>query len=89
MIVRILWMVFLFLAPFLLYGLYAYAAARARAERMEWRDAPWIGLGFTGLALVAASLAWLAYETGVSPEGRTYTPPRLENGRILPGDMSR
>ncbi|MER2606093.1 MAG: DUF6111 family protein [Siculibacillus sp.] len=72
----------LFAAPFLLWVLWALVRRRGLAT---WRsEAPTAGLAIAGLALVIASLVWLAVFEGGSSQG-TYEPDRFENGRLVPG----
>lgn len=88
MILRILWYVLLFAAPFGLYAAYAAMRARRRAEKANWHETPWIRLAFVGAGLVIASLIWLSLSTGSEPGGR-YNPARIENGRLVPGEVTR
>jgi len=82
---RLLLNAFLFLLPFMLYGLYVLAA-----RRLGWmsRDAdqapPHAWLVLTGLGLVLASIGLFAVFDG-SEVGKEYVPARLENGEIVPG----
>ncbi len=48
------------------------------------RHGPWLWLIAAGIALMAIVLAVAAWLTGGDPGG-TYVPPRLENGRVVPG----
>jgi hypothetical protein len=73
------------LLPFALYALWLWIARlQQRAGVTGWRDAPWMLLTAAGLVLLVASLFATALLTGSPPEG-TYVPPRLEDGRIVPG----
>lgn len=70
-----------FLLPFLLYGLYIWHAKRTGKNGPE--ATPWFWLAGAGLLLVILGfVVWggfLAEGTG------SYTPARLEDGRIVPG----
>lgn len=48
------------------------------------REGPWFWLVLAGLALTAAVLIAVALTHGAGPGG-TYIPPRLEDGRVVPG----
>lgn len=72
-----------FLAPFILFGLYRLLVTRGRAvlERT-----PWFMLAAAGLVLACGSLVTLAF-VGGDPPGGSYQPPRIEDGRIVPGEV--
>ena len=72
------------LLPFLVYAAYL---ALAHGRLPAWLDLParqWALLGGTGLVLLAISLATWSLLSGSPPE-EAYIPPRLEDGRIIPG----
>lgn len=52
------------------------------------RAAPWVKLAAVGTALLALVLI-IAALTGGEPPHEDYSPPRLENGRVLPGEIQR
>jgi hypothetical protein len=66
----------LFLSPFLLYGAWRLAAARAQPA-LVWGAAALI-------ALLAVGTVWLGLARRLDP-GETYVPARIEGGRIVPG----
>lgn len=72
-----------FLAPFLAYFAYRLLVTRGRGllERT-----PWYLLLTCGLALACVSLVSLAFTGGATPEG-SYVPARIEDGRIVPGEV--
>ncbi len=47
---------------------------------------PWLWLAATGVVLLAAVLYVVTVHYGTSTPG-IYVPPRLENGRIIPGHI--
>lgn len=52
------------------------------------RGAPWVKLAAIGTGLLALVLI-IAALTGGEPPHEAYSPPRLENGRVLPGEIQR
>lgn len=72
--------VVLFLLPFAGYGLWLWSG------RKYTRQLLWGTLGAMLVMLVAA--AWLEL-TGAVPPDMTYVPPRLEDGRVVPGQAVR
>lgn len=66
--------------PFLVYLAYARLAQKTRVLD----DAPWLVLAATGVGLLAVSLVSWRLMTG-APPGETYTPARIEDGRVVPG----
>ena len=72
------------LLPFLIYAAYV---ALAQGHLPRWLDLgarEWVMLGGTGLALLMISLVTWSLLSG-SPPDEAYVPPRLEDGRIVPG----
>ena len=53
---------------------------------VSWRRLPWVWLVVTGVALTALVLFVVTVHFGTAVPG-TYVPPRLENGRIVPGHI--
>lgn len=47
-------------------------------------EMPWLWLALAGLVLLAATLSYVALTSGGPPDG-VYEPPRLEDGRVVPG----
>jgi hypothetical protein len=89
---RILLTVVLPLAlPTLAYFGWFYAAQRRalaagepeKAPRLG--DVPWTVLALTGLLIAATGLFAGALFGGATP-GAHYTPPHVENGRVVPGE---
>lgn len=76
------------LLPSLLYvawwNLYGRRAAAAGGTPALLREGPWFWLILAGLGLAAAALIAGALMGGSEPGG-TYIPPRLEDGRVIPG----
>ncbi len=78
-----------FLLPFVLYAGWV-ALARRKAAGAGGALAPWprahvAWLAIAGLTLVILSFVAVALLTG-SEVGRTYLPPRLEEGQIVPAE---
>ena len=70
------------LLPFLIY--FAYVGL-ARGRTPGWmEETPWLILAGAGVVLLAASLVSWSLWTGAPPE-EAYQPPRLEDGRVVPG----
>ena len=72
-----------FLLPFI--GFFAYRFLVTRGQPLL-QNTPWFVLSIAGLLLVSASLVALAF-TGGWERGGEYVPPRLEGGRIVPGEV--
>ncbi len=75
-----------YLLPLLLPGLvYLGYVALARGTAPGWvKNAPWPHLAGAGILLAAISLIAWSVLSGAPPE-QVYVPPRLEDGRIVPG----
>jgi hypothetical protein len=52
----------------------------------RWQEGPWVWLFAAGVALAIAATAMLSLLGGHGIEGR-YVPPRVEDGRIVPGHV--
>lgn len=52
------------------------------------RGAPWVKLAAIGTGLLVLTLV-IAALTGGEPPHEAYTPPHLENGRVVPGEIQR
>ena len=86
--------VFTYIVPFLLptaiYLAWAWYRARYAAshggEVPKIERGPWPMLVFLGAVLMLASLVTTALTNG-SDAGAIYTPPHLENGKLVPGHM--
>ena len=72
-----------FLLPFIGFFTYRYLVTDGRALLQK---TPWFVLTAAGLVLVIVSLFTLALVGGWDTEGE-YAPPRLEDGRIVPGEV--
>jgi len=59
---------------------------RNRGKVRENSDIPWIVLISIGFALSVISLVFWGMTQGSDPN-TTYTAPRMENGKIAPGDF--
>lgn len=82
MIRRLIEEVFIFLLPFLLFGLYLTIRGRNPRHRAHWEGSVFRltlgGLLLVIMSFVAAGLVGETHRDG-------YVPPRIENGRIVPG----
>jgi hypothetical protein len=72
-----------FLLPFI--GFFTYRFLVTRGQPLL-QNTPWFVLSTAGLALVIASLVTLALTGGWDRSG-DYVPPRVEDGRIVPGQV--
>ena len=72
------------LLPFLVYAAYVALAQGRLPDWLGLDERQWLILGGTGMALMVISLVTWSLLTGSPPE-ETYIPPRLEDGRIIPG----
>jgi len=59
---------------------------RGPGDPVAWYQGPWFWVILAGFVLLAAALGVTAFKSGGSPEG-TYVPPRVEGGRIVPGQI--
>jgi hypothetical protein len=48
-------------------------------------DMPWLILAGAGVSLLLVTLMALVLFDGGSPPGGTYTPPHVEDGKLIPG----
>lgn len=60
--------------------------ATAASRDDLWRDAPWMWLALAGAALLALVLLVGVFVHSAPPSGQ-YVPPRMEGGKILPGEL--
>ena len=78
------------LLPAALYIVYVVAARRIMTSRGETaarlRRVPWLWLLAAGVALMGISLAIYSLSTG-GESHRPYVPPRVEDGRVVPGHL--
>jgi hypothetical protein len=78
--------VLLFLLPTAMYVGYVLLTRRTTSSGVI-NDAPLLWLFVTGAVLVGATLIYYgATSTGGRPD-QTYTPPRMKDGRIEPGQI--
>jgi len=79
-----------FLLPAAVYAAWVWYrvryVARHGGEAPKLEQGPWPLLLFLGAVLAFGMLALTALTQGGSPDA-TYVPPRLENGRIVPGHL--
>lgn len=86
MITRALFNLLLFLLPFLIYGGYVMVVRRLRPGTVrEWADAPFGWLVLAGLTVALAGVGIGALWSGSGVE-EGYTPKRLIEGHVRPGD---
>jgi len=86
--------IFTYIVPFLLptvvYALWVWYrvgyVARHGGEAPKLEKGPWPLLLFLGAVLAFAVLAVTALTRGGDPDA-TYVPPRLENGKLIPGHL--
>ena len=80
---RVLLQLVLFIAPFILFGLYRLAIAEAESEGRK----PWPIRVLFGIGLVHGVGSWLLFiflDRGGQEE--CYRPARVENGTVIPGE---
>lgn len=78
----------LFALPLILYVIYV-AAMRQRARvtgaaAPTWEDGPWFWLVVAGIVLSIGAFVFLGISGGASTNSE-YTPPRIIDGKIIPG----
>ena len=87
MIRQILLALILLATPFALYATYVTFVQKKKAETGgTWDEAPLVWLLSAGVALILISLTFLALNTGSEP-GSAYRPARLEDGKLVPGEV--
>jgi len=80
--------VLLFLLPTAMYVGYMLLTRRAAAPANSvLNEAPLVWLFIAGAMLVAATLVYYASITPGGTIGQVYTPPRVKDGRIEPGQL--
>jgi uncharacterized membrane protein len=72
------------LVPFAAY----FGWMRLAGRKKGWREAPWFWLIAISIALLVASLVYVAFSAGEKPNG-VYHPPVLKDGKIVPGHIER
>ena len=80
----------LFLLPLILYAIYV-AAMRQRARMIgaakpNWEDGPWFRLVVAGIVLSIGAFVFLGISGG-APTTSDYIPPRIIDGKIVPGQI--
>jgi hypothetical protein len=76
----------LFLAPFAIYALFAWAARPGDAKASAWSSPVIAWLTLPALVLAIAGFAVWAQNSG-APPGSTYVPAHMENGRFVHGTV--
>ncbi len=77
----------LFVLPLALYAAYFYITERNRnAVVIEWKNMPLSLLLQIGLGLIVIGMLITAYMGG-EDAGGTYVPARMENGKVIPGEV--
>lgn len=74
----------LFLAPFAAYALYLWITKSGVFVRTSWDVTVLAWLTIVALVISIVSFIFLAEFSG-APPGSTYTPARIEDGRLIPG----
>jgi hypothetical protein len=74
----------LFLAPFAVYALYLWVTKSGVLVRSSWDMTVLAWLTIIALGISIVSFLFLAEFSG-APPGSTYTPARIEGGRLIPG----
>jgi hypothetical protein len=74
----------LFLAPFAAYALYLWVTKSGVLVSTSWQPTTLAWLVIVALGISIFSFLFLAEFSG-APPGSTYTPARIEGGRIVPG----
>jgi len=78
--------ILLFLLPTAAYIAYAMLTRRTTSTGAVLNDAPLIWLFVAGALLVLVTLTVFGSTSGGKP-GQQYTPPRMKDGRIEPGQL--
>lgn len=77
----------LFSLPFTFYALYFYANERRQnVVTVTWSRMPFAILLQTGVGLIIIGMLITAY-VGGEDAGGTYVPARMENGKLVPGEV--
>ena len=74
----------MFLAPFAAYALYLWITKSGVFVRTSWDVTVAAWLTIVALVISIVSFIFLAEFSG-APPGSTYTPARIEDGRLVPG----
>ncbi|MEQ1889977.1 MAG: DUF6111 family protein [Alphaproteobacteria bacterium] len=77
----------LFVLPLAVYAAYFYVTERNQnAVTIEWKNMPLSFLLQAGLGLIVIGMLATAYLGGEDAGGK-YVPARLENGKLIPGEV--
>jgi hypothetical protein len=76
----------LFLAPFVAYALFLWAAREGVVHPAEWSIPVLAWLSLVAVVLTAGGFAMIA-EYGGAPAHSTYVPAHVENGKLVPGTL--
>lgn len=74
----------IFLVPFAVYAIFLLASRSGVWVKSSWPLHVVGKLAVAAFVLVIVSLLLLAHFSG-APPGSTYTPARIENGKLVPG----
>jgi hypothetical protein len=74
----------IFLIPFAVYAAFLFASRSGVLVKSSWPLHMVGKLAVAAFVLVIISLLLLAHFSG-APPGSTYTPARVENGKLVPG----
>ncbi|MDO9461555.1 MAG: DUF6111 family protein [Alphaproteobacteria bacterium] len=77
----------LFMLPVAVFAAYFYISERNKnAVEIEWKNMPLSLLLQIGLGLIVVGMLVTAY-IGGDDAGGTYLPARMENGKVIPGEV--
>ncbi|MGK2872458.1 MAG: DUF6111 family protein [Alphaproteobacteria bacterium] len=77
----------LFMLPVAVFAAYFYFSERNKnAVEIEWKNMPLSLLLQIGLVLIVVGMLVTAY-IGGDDAGGTYLPARMENGKVIPGEV--
>ncbi len=76
--------IFMFLLPFIVYGVYLYFQNLDPLKQKAWEGSPIYWLAVGGLVLTIGSFFAIAIFFGADPGG-TYVPAHMEDGELVPG----
>lgn len=77
----------LFALPLAIYAAYFYVRERNQnAVEIEWKNMPLSFLLQAGLGLIVLGMLVTAYMGG-EDAGGAYVPARMENGKLIPGEV--
>jgi len=75
----------LFLAPFVIYGIFLLATRQAVFDVEQWAGPRVVWLIISALVLMIGSFVIFA-QFGGAPPGSTYIPAHMEDGKFVPGE---